>query len=78
MEPFGGPDFFDLSMPHGERAAQAIRDDIVSELEDVRFRLTRLPDDVYKFIAPHGAIYQALENGVTPAQAQAMAWPAPV
>ena len=67
-------DFFDLSLPHGMRAAQAIRDDIVSELQDVRFRITRLPDDVYKMIAPHGAIYQALENGVTPAQAQAMAW----
>lgn len=73
VEPFGG-EFFDLSMLHGERAAQAIRDDIVSELDDVRFRLTRLPDDIYKMIAPHGAIYQALENGVTPAQAQAMAW----
>lgn len=67
-------DFFDLSLPHGMRAAQAIRDDIMSELQDVRFRITRLPDDVYKMIAPHGAIYQALENGVTPAQAQAMAW----
>ncbi|MGH3703024.1 MAG: phage minor capsid protein [Agromyces sp.] len=66
--------FFDLSMPHGERAAQAVRDDITSELADVRRRITRLPDDIYKMIAPHGAIYQALENGVTPAQAQAMAW----
>lgn len=66
--------WFDLSMPHGERAAQAVGDDIVSELDDVRRRITRLPDDIYKMIAPHGAIYQALENGVTPAQAQAMAW----
>ncbi|UFS59483.1 phage minor capsid protein [Subtercola endophyticus] len=65
---------FDLSMPHGERAAQAIRDDITSELEDVRFRITRLPDDIYKWIAPHGAIRQVLANDVTPAQAQAMAW----
>jgi len=67
-------DFFDFSMPHGERSANAIRADIESELADVRFRITRLPDDVYKFIAPHGGIYQALANGVTPAQAQAMAW----
>lgn len=66
--------FFDLSMPHGERAAQAIRDDVVSSLEDVRFRITRLPDDVYKMIAPHGAIYQVIDQGVSPAQAQAMAW----
>lgn len=65
---------FDLSEPHGERAARAIRNDITSELQDVRFRITRLPDDVYKFIAPHGAIRQVLANDVTPAQAQAMAW----
>ncbi|MDQ0894436.1 phage minor capsid protein [Agromyces ramosus] len=66
--------FFDLSMPHGDRAAQAIRDDITSELKDVRRRITRLPDDIYKMIAPHGATYQVLANDVTPAQAQAMAW----
>lgn len=42
---------FDLSLHHPERSAQAIRDDIVSELEDVRRRITRLPDDVYKMIA---------------------------
>lgn len=65
---------FDLSMPHGVRAAQAIRDDIVSELQDVRRRITRLPDDIYKAIAPHGAIYQVLPNPTTPVQAQAMAW----
>lgn len=65
---------FDMSMRHAERSAQAIRDDIVSELQDVRRRITRLPDDVYKFIAPHGSIYQVLDNKVTPAQAQAMAW----
>lgn len=69
-----GGEPFDLSMPHGERAAQAIRDDIVSELDDVRRRITRLPDDVYKWIAPHGGIYQVIDNGVTPQQAQAMAW----
>ncbi|MGN6200012.1 phage minor capsid protein [Humibacter sp.] len=68
------PEPFDLSMPHGERAAQAIRDDLVSALQDVRFRLTRLPDDVYKAIAPHGGIRQVLDNNWTPAQAQAAAW----
>jgi hypothetical protein len=65
---------FDLSMPHGERAAQAIRDDVVSSLEDVRRRITRLPDDIFKAIAPHGAIGQVLDNEITPAQAQAAAW----
>jgi hypothetical protein len=67
-------EFFDLSLSHGERSAQAIRNDITSSLENVRFRITRLPEDIYKFIAPHGAIYQALENAITPDQAQAMAW----
>jgi len=71
---FPGGDPFDLSMPHGERAAAAIRNDIVSSLDDVRFRITRLPDDIYKMIAPNGAVRQVLDNNVTPAQAQAMAW----
>ncbi|KJL37057.1 Phage minor capsid protein 2 [Microbacterium ginsengisoli] len=70
--PGGEP--FDLSLSHGERAARAIRDDITSSLADVRFRITRLPDDIYKMIAPNGAIRQVLDNQVTPAQAQAMAW----
>jgi hypothetical protein len=69
-----GGEPFDLSMPHGERAAQAIRNDIESELQDVRFRITRLPEDIYKAIAPHGAIRQVLANGFTGAQAQAVAW----
>jgi len=69
-----GDGFFDLSQPHGDRAAQAIRNDITSELADVRRRITRLPDDIYKMIAPHGAIYQVLANETTPARAQAMAW----
>jgi hypothetical protein len=68
-------DPFDLSMPHGERAAQAIRDDLISSLDDVRFRLTRWPDDIYKAIVPHGAIDQVIgSNEFTPAQAQAAAW----
>lgn len=67
-------DPFNLSLSHGERAAQAIRDSLTDSLQDVRFRITRLPDDIYKAIAPHGAIRQVLANDVTPAQAQAMAW----
>lgn len=70
--PDGEP--FDLSAWHADRAAQAIRDDLVSALDDVRRRLTRYPDDIYKAIAPHGAIYQVSDNDVTPQQAQAMAW----
>jgi len=65
---------FDFSIPHGERSVQAIRDDIVSTLQDVRRRITRLPDDVYKVISPAAAAGQALGHGYTPAQAQAFAW----
>lgn len=59
-------------LTHAERAAQAIRDDLTSELDDVRFRLTRLDDDVYKEIAPKFAIGQV--EGATPQEAQAAAW----
>lgn len=65
---------FDLSMHHGERAAEAIRRDMAHSLGDVRERITRLPQDVYKAIAPHGAIRQVLDNGWTPQQSQAAAW----
>ena len=65
---------FDLSLPHGERAARAIRRDLISELEDVRFRITRLPNDIYKAIAPEAAIYQVRDNDFTSAHAQAAAW----
>ncbi len=74
LTPAGSDGFFDLSMDHGDRAAQAIRDDLTSELQDVRFRITRLPDDIYKAIAPHGAIAQVIDNNVTLEQAQAAAW----
>lgn len=72
--PNGQSSPFDFRMPHGERAAQAIRDDLTSELADVRFRLTRLDDDIYKTIAPQSAIEQVLGHGLTPQQAQAQAW----
>lgn len=69
-----GDDPFDLSMPHGERAAQAIADDIVSNLEDVRRRITRLPDDIYKLISPQAAMGQVIDNGIRAEEAQAVAW----
>lgn len=65
---------FDFSLPHGERAVQAIRRDLGSSLDDVKRRITRLPDDVYKVISPAAAAGQALGHGYTPAQAQAVAW----
>jgi hypothetical protein len=68
------PKPFDFSIPHGIRSAQAIRDDLVSSLDDVKRRITRLPDDVYKIISPAASAGQALGIGYTPAQAQAYAW----
>lgn len=65
---------FDPYQLHGVRAANAIRWDLESELQDVRFRLTRLDDDVYKLIAPVGGAGQVLPIGYTPDQAQAKAW----
>jgi hypothetical protein len=75
----GRPDdepFFDLSKDHGDRAAESIARDLASDLQDVRFRLTRLPDDVYKAVAPDAGIGQVLDNNLTPEQAQAAAWQA--
>jgi hypothetical protein len=65
---------FDPYELHGVRAANAIRADLDSELQDVRFRLTRLDGDLYKIINPAGAAGQVLPNGFTPDQAQAKAW----
>lgn len=67
-------DPFDFSMPHTERSARAIINDLTSELQDVRFRITRLPDDIYKLLAPRGAVAQVLGRGFTPEQAQAVVW----
>lgn len=68
------PDGFDLSRPHGERAAEAIATDLSSSLANVRERITRFPDDVYKAVAPHAAMYSVLDNGWTERQSQAEAW----
>lgn len=65
---------FDPYQLHGIRAANAIRDDIDSELADVRYRLTRLDDDLYKVIAPAAAAGDVLPIGRTSQQAQAKAW----
>lgn len=65
---------FDFTIQHGVRSVQAIRDDLVSSLDDVKRRITRLPDDIYKVISPAAAAGQAFSHGYTPAQAQAYAW----
>ncbi|WP_434315844.1 phage minor capsid protein [Leifsonia sp. P73] len=73
MPPNPNPGFDPYEL-HGARAARAIRDDLTSELLDVRYRLTRLDEDVYKLIGPVGGAGQVLPNGFTPQQAQAKAW----
>lgn len=66
--------FFDPRMSHGDRAARQVQNDLLSELDDVRYRITRLDDDIYKAVAPEHAIEQVTGNGTTPLQAQARAW----
>jgi hypothetical protein len=65
---------FDFGKPHGVRSVEAIKADLISPLDNVKRRITRLPDDVYKVISPAAAGGQAFGHGYTPAQAQAYAW----
>jgi hypothetical protein len=65
---------FDFSVPHGVRAEAAIRESLQSDLQDVRRRITRLDNDIYKVLAPQSARVQVLDVELTPAQAQAIAW----
>ncbi|GAA4175793.1 phage minor capsid protein [Gryllotalpicola koreensis] len=70
----GGESPFDFSKPTSERAIQAVLDDLNSELEDVRFRITRLDDDIYKQIAPGGAIHLLTDNTQTMVDAMRSAY----
>ncbi len=69
---------FDLRVTKATRAFDGIRADLTSELEDVRRRITRLDDDVYKAIAPQGAMAlvadRAAGENATPVQAMGAAW----
>lgn len=70
----GDPGGYDFSVPRSVRSEAAIREDLVSGLTDVRRRLTRLDNDIYKVLAPQAARVQVLDVELTPAQAQAIAW----
>lgn len=70
----GTPDGFDFAMSHGQRAAQAIAEDLTSELDDVRYRITRLDDDIYKVIGPMGGVVQVNGLDVTTVDAQQAAY----
>ncbi|SBN64448.1 Phage minor capsid protein 2 [Curtobacterium sp. 9128] len=72
--PGGESGGFDFSVPRSVRSEAAIREDLVSSLQDVRRRLTRLDNDIYKVLAPQAARVQVLDVELTPAQAQAIAW----
>ncbi|WIA99736.1 phage minor capsid protein [Curtobacterium sp. MCBA15_012] len=74
LVPAGRPRDFDLSVPTSVRAEAAIRESLVSDLQDVRRRITRLDNDIYKMLAPQAARVQVLDFELTPAQAQAIAW----
>jgi hypothetical protein len=68
------PPAFDFSVPTGVRGEAAIRRDLVDQLDDVRKRITRLPNDIYKVLAPQSARVLTLDVGLTTEQAQAIAW----
>lgn len=70
----GGSDGFDFAMAHGQRAAQAIAADLTSELDDVRYRITRLDEDIYKIIGPMGAVVQVNRVDATTVDAQHAAY----
>lgn len=68
------PPRFDFSVPTGVRGEAAIRRDLIDQMEDVRKRITRLPNDIYKVLAPQSARVLTLDVGLTTEQAQAIAW----
>ncbi|GAA3330643.1 hypothetical protein HP467_07280 [Curtobacterium albidum] len=74
LVPAGRPRDFDFGVPTSVRAEAAIRESLVSDLQDVRRRITRLDNDIYKVLAPQAARVQVLDVELTPAQAQAIAW----
>jgi hypothetical protein len=51
-----------LYMLHGERAARAVEYDLTSELDDVRYRITRLDDDLYKALVAPNVMLQVRPN----------------
>lgn len=65
---------FDFTLPLGERAADLVRQELNTALQGTQARLLHWPDDLYRQLTAKSAIDQVLDNGLTPAQAQAKIW----
>ncbi|MEE8701768.1 phage minor capsid protein [Bifidobacterium crudilactis] len=61
---------FDFTVPLGERATSAIRVDLQTELKDIRARILRQHDDLYKLTASGAATHNMLTPGHTIKDAQ--------
>jgi hypothetical protein len=64
------PGPFDFTVPLGERATSAIRVDLQTELKDIRARILRQHDDLYKLTASGAATHNMLTPGRTIKDAQ--------
>lgn len=69
MEP-PEPPRFDFTTPLGERATMAIHTDLQTELKDIRARILRQHDDLYKLTAAGAATHGVMANGDTITDAQ--------
>lgn len=65
---------FDFTVPKGVRSADAIRRDLESELQDVRFRITRLDDDLYKAVVGEHTPLTVGPRALTSSEAQQRAF----
>lgn len=64
------PPRFDFTIPLGERATAAIHTDLQTELKDIRARILRQHDDLYKLTAAGSATHEVMANGDTIKDAQ--------
>lgn len=69
------PPLFDFSIPLGQRATDAIRVDLQTELKSIRARILRQQNDIYKLTAAGAATHSVQANGdpIRVAQQQMMA-----
>jgi hypothetical protein len=61
---------FDFTIPLGERATAAIHTDLQTELKDIRARILRQHNDLYKLTAAGAATHDVMANGDTIKTAQ--------
>lgn len=61
---------FDPTIPLWQRAVEAIHTDLQTELRDVRERILRQPNDLYKLTAAGAAVNAVTDNGHTITDAQ--------